>query len=150
MRYIALTIAVVGLMSCSFLPGDRDIAESEVPSVVRNAFSSEYPNAKDIDWEMKGEDYEVDFEVENVDHSVLLNSSGKIIMQKEDITREDLPEAVMAGINSEFANLKLDGAERVEKDGKTFYQVELDGTFRDKEVIFTADGKQDKSFSFWD
>ena len=137
-------------MSCTLLPGDKDIAESEVPSVVKNAFASEYPEAKEVDWEMKGEDYEVDFEVNNVDFALLIDGSGNIIMSKEEITKEDLPTAVTSGISKNFADLELDEVQKVEKDGKTFYQVEFDGMIRDKEVVFTANGQQDNSISFWD
>lgn len=137
-------------MSCTLLPGDKDIAESEVPSVVKNAFASEYPEAKEVDWEMKGEDYEVDFEVNNVDFALLIDGSGNIIMSKEEITKEDLPTAVTSGISKNFADLELDEVQKVEKDGKTYYQVEFDDTFRDKEVVFTANGQEDKSFSYWD
>ena len=137
-------------MSCTLLPGDKDIAESEVPSVVKNAFASEYPEAKEVDWEMKGEDYEVDFEVDNVDYALLIDGSGNIIMSKEEITKEDLPAAVTSGISKNFADLELDEVQKVEKDGKTYYQVEFDGTFRDQEVVFTANGQEDKSFSYWD
>ncbi len=145
-----LVIGVIGLMSCTLLPGDKDIAESEVPSVVKNAFASEYPEAKEVDWEMKGEDYEVDFEVNNVDFALLIDGSGNIIMSKEEITKEDLPAAVTSGISKNFADLELDEVQKVEKDGKTYYQVEFDDTFRDKEVVFTANGQEDKSFSYWD
>lgn len=147
---MTLIIVAIGLMSCSLLPGDKDIAASEVPSVVKNAFASEYPDAKDVDWEMKGKDYEVDFEIENVDYALLINSSGEIIMQKEDIFPEDLPEAVTAAINRDFADLELDNVDKVEKDGKVYYQVEFDRTFRDKEVVFSANGQEDNSFSYWD
>jgi len=150
MKFIILTFTAIGLMSCSLLPGDKDIAESEVPSVVKNAFASKYADAKEVDWEMRDKDFEVDFEINNVDYALLINSSGEILMQKEEITKEDLPDAVTSGINANFSDLQLDEVEKIEKDGAVYYQVEFDSTFKDKEVVFAANGQEEKSFSYWD
>ena len=150
MRYLMLTITAIGLMSCSFLPGDKDVAPNDVPSVVKNTLSNAFPDAMDVDWEMKKDDYEADFEVDNVDYSVLITTTGDIVMQKHDIALAELPEAVKANVAKDFKDRELEDVEKVEKEGTVYYQVDLDGTFTDKELVYTANGEQADNVSYWD
>ena len=55
--------------------------------------------------------------------------------------KKDLPAAIQQQIASEFKAYKLDDADKIEMDGKIFYQVELDGATDDRKVLFSADGK---------
>jgi len=119
----------------------QDIAQSQVPSVVLNAFQGKFNNATDVEWETKGDLYKAEFEVGSRGHDVWLDKSGKITKHKQDFPKKDLPQAIQQQLSTEFKAYKLDDADKIEMDGKVFYQVELDGTTDDKKVLFTADGK---------
>ena len=41
----------------------QDIPKSQVPSVIVNNFKKEFPKANDIEWEMQGDLYNVDFKI---------------------------------------------------------------------------------------
>ena len=41
----------------------QDLTESQVPSVIVNNFKKEFPKASDVEWEKKGEQYNVEFEI---------------------------------------------------------------------------------------
>ena len=41
----------------------QDIPQSQVPSIIVNKFNKEFPKASDIEWEMDGNLYNVDFEM---------------------------------------------------------------------------------------
>lgn len=150
MKYLILAISAISLMSCSLLPGGEEIAETDVPSVVKNTFGNTFPQATEVEWETNQNNFEADFEVNNVDYSVVIDTTGNIVRQKHDITLKELPEAVTATIDHEFEDGKAEDAEKVEKDGEIYYQVEIDKFFNDEEVVFTADGQKATNFNYWD
>jgi hypothetical protein len=119
----------------------QNIPQSQVPSVVLNAFQGKFANATDTEWETKGELYKAEFKVDKRGHDVWIDKAGKITKHKEDFPKKDLPQAIQQQITTEFKAYKLDDADKIEMDGKVFYQVELDGASDDRKVLFSADGK---------
>lgn len=148
MKLLASSVLAFSIMSCSLL--DNDIPASKVPSVVKNAFEQQYNNPVDVEWEKKKRNYEVDFELENVDHAALFNPEGRLLMAKQDISETDLPTAITDRIAVDFPDHYIDDVDKVETGEKTLYQVELDGSVRDWKVVYTADGQETKDVKYWD
>ncbi len=123
----------------------QDIAEDKLPQEVRNAFQARFTSAESVEWETKGELYEADFKVGSRDHEVSIDKSGKITRHKEDFPKKQLPKAIQEQLSGEFKAFKLDDADKIEMDGKVFYEVDLDGEAEDREVLFTEDGKVEKN-----
>lgn len=119
----------------------QDIPQSQVPSVVLNAFQVKFPNATDVDWELKGDQYKVDFEIGTRDHDVWIDKSGNIKKHKEDISKKDLPQGIVNKIVKDFSSYKIDDTDKIEADGKVVYLVELDGTADDRKITFTSSGE---------
>ena len=119
----------------------QTIPQSQVPSVVLNAFQGKFSNAAEVEWEAKGDLYKAEFEVNKRDHDVWIDKAGKITKHKEDFPKKDLPAAIQQQITSEFKAYKLDDADKIEMEGKIFYQVELEGAADDRKVLFSEDGK---------
>ena len=117
------------------------IPQSQVPPVVLKAFQEKFASATEVKWETKSELYKAEFKVNKRGHDVWIDKTGKITKTKEDFPKKDLPAAIQQQITSEFKAYKLDDADKIEMDGKVFYQVELDGTADDRKVLFSADGK---------
>jgi len=128
----------------------QDIAAKDVPQAVANALTQQYANATDLDWEMDGANYEAEFDVKRADHTVLIDPSGKILMTKRDIVEKDLPQSIRTAIGQKYKGMRLDDMELVEKDGKTFYQVELDEKGTDRLLVFAADGQEVTDPAYWD
>ena len=128
-------------LGLTIIANAQDIPQSQVPSVVLNAFQGKFSDAKDVEWEAKNELYKAEFEVNKRGHDVWIDKTGKITKHKEDFPKKELPQAVQQQIASEFKGYTLDDADKIEMDGKVFYQVELDGTADDRKVLFSADGK---------
>ncbi|MBX0334923.1 PepSY-like domain-containing protein [Pontibacter sp. HSC-14F20] len=136
------------LMSCD--NNDDDIKIDDVPATVREALSTSFPNATDIDWEKKGEDFEADFDIDRVDYSALFNSSGSMMKHKYNIAETELPEAIRTTITQNYADRKIDDPEVLVQNGDTLYQVELDHTTSaDEKLVFSADGQQVQQ-AYWD
>src|SRR5690606_14144625 len=114
-----------------------------------NAFKAKFPAATGLEWEKKGTRYEAEFHVNRIDHKAIFSETGQLEKYKHDIRAAELPEAVRNTINTNYKDYRIDDAERLEKDGVTFYQVELDGEPQDQKLIFTKDGKVDNSETYW-
>lgn len=127
----------------------QDLPASRVPSAVTDAFAQEFTNPTDVDWEKEKKNFEVEFELEGVDHKALFSPEGKLLMTKRDLRERDLPTAISHKIAADYSRYTIDDVDQVTAEGKTYYQVELDGTFRDRKVVYTEDGQEEKNFKYW-
>ncbi|MFC6860746.1 PepSY-like domain-containing protein [Zunongwangia atlantica] len=128
---------------------DEDDFRADVPSVVLNAFQAEYPKAKDVEWEMFGEDYEVDFEVENIDYEAIFNAEGNMLKYKYEIAKTALSEEVNNKLATNYKGYQVDDTAILVIDTVLYYQVELDGN-PDKNLVFNEDGTLNTNVLFWD
>jgi|SRR5688572_21453111 hypothetical protein len=136
-----LMIILFGVLTLHTDLKAQDIAADKVPSVVLNAFQAKFPNAKDIDWEMKGDLYKVEFEIGSRGHDLWLDKSGVIKKHKEDFPKSELPQVIRQKIEADFKGYKIDDVDKVEENGAVFYLVDLDGTAGDRKVLFTSAGE---------
>lgn len=128
----------------------QDVDTKDVPAAVKTALSQKYANATDLEWEKHGNNYEADFDIDRIDHAAMIDPSGKVLMTRRDIMKNDLPQAITSAIAQQYKSMRLDDMELVEKDGKKYYQVELDQQGQDKKVVFSADGKEVTTLAYWD
>ncbi|NEM97690.1 PepSY-like domain-containing protein [Pontibacter burrus] len=153
MKLMTMSFLAASFFSLSTLPfidQDQDIPQSEVPSVVLNALSSAYPNAASVEWEKVKDIYEAEFDIDTKEYTVQLSATGTILQTKQDLGDTELPEAVKSAIAANYKNYKLDDADLLEKDGRQYYQVELDGRLKDKKLVLDAAGKEQNNVSYWD
>jgi hypothetical protein len=138
MKAFLVFIFVIGLSVCV---SAQEIPQSQVPAAVVSAFQGKFSDAKNVEWETKGELYKAEFKMGSRGHDVWLDKNGMITKHKEDFPKSNLPEAIQKQIANEFNAFTLDDADKIEMDGQVFYQVELDGTPDDRKILFDADGK---------
>ena len=137
-------------MSFALVSCGQNIPTVDVPSLVLNTFKARFTSAVDIEWEKKKDHYEADFEIGTADHEVQINPAGNILLHKQQISILDLPKVITDQITSKFKDFKLDEADKLEKDGKIYYQVELDKGFTEKKMVFAENGEETKAISYWD
>jgi len=145
-------LVFMSLFAVFFITGcaQKNVTKAEIPSVVLNAFKAEFDNPENSEWEMEGNDFEVEFDIAEVEHKALLDSDGKLLKYKKDITQADLPEAVVAILEAEFSDKKYDDFELLNINGEEYYQIEIDETLRDKNIVFTATGENATDIPVWD
>jgi hypothetical protein len=134
------TIFALCMTALTTMAAAQDIPQSQVPSVVLNAFQSKYSNATDVEWEMEGDLYKVEFEIGRYDHDLWIDKNGVIKRHKEEISKSDLPAAITDKIRTQYSEYRIDDVEKIEIDGKVTYKVELDGKGGDRDVFFAPDG----------
>lgn len=140
MKKQILTIAT--LMATASALQAQDISQSQVPSVIVNEFSSQFSKATDVEWEMDGSLYKVDFEMSwNIDHEIWYNAEGKIIKCKEEIATSELPKAVKNRLKTDFKGYSINDLERIIDNGKEVYKMDLNAlTQQDWDVVVDANG----------
>ena len=122
----------------------QEIPQTQVPAPVLTAFNAAFPKAMDVEWDLKGTQYNVEFETGlfRNDHEVWYDATGKQLRHEEEVAGSDLPEAVKATIAKEFAGFSTDDVKRIEADGATTYIVELQNGPTEWKVAYDAAGKQ--------
>lgn len=137
-----ITIIATALTLISTATFAQDINPSQVPSVVANSFKKEFPKASDIEWELDGNNYTVDFEIGwFTDHEIWYDVAGKMLKHVEEISKGDLPKAITAKIDSDFKDLKIDGIKKITEGNEVNYSVELENFTEEWKVIFTGTGE---------
>ena len=148
-KYIRILLPVLFLIaSCR----GENIPQDAVPSVVLNALKAKYPSSNDVDWKKNGRIYEAELDInDSTEISVRIDEAGTVVMQKHDVPRSQLAPALLAAIQNQYKDFRIDDVERIEKGSAVFYQVELKSRGR-KEVnsLFAEDGKEETGMAYWD
>ncbi|HEY9048977.1 MAG TPA: PepSY-like domain-containing protein [Ohtaekwangia sp.] len=120
----------------------QDLQPSQVPAAIVTALQTKFPTATKIKWKQKDADYKAEFKVDSRGHDVWFDKTGKIKKHKEDFPKSQLPAAVKEKIASEFKDFSIDDADKVDAEGKIYYQIDLKNAAGDKrKVLFTPEGK---------
>jgi hypothetical protein len=117
-------------------------AQDVAPKVVSDAFTAKFPKAKSVKWEKENDkEWEAEFKLDGKEFSANFLNNGEWIETEHEIKKSELPEAVTASIKANFADHKIDEAEKSEKKEGTFYEVILEKGDHEMEVVFDATGK---------
>ncbi len=119
----------------------QDIPKSQVPSVIVNNFKKEFTKANDVEWERQGDLYNVDFEIGwFTDYEAWYNASGKLVKHTQEISKSDLPKAVINAIKTQYKEYSIDDVKKIIEDGVETYKVELEKWDEDFDVIYSKNG----------
>ena len=131
---MVFTLAILGYA--------QDIPQTQVPSEILNQFNSQFPDASNVEWEMKGDLYNVEFEIGwNIDHNVWYNAASEMVKHKEDISPDELPEAVNNRIKTDFNGYTIEDLKRITDNGVVVYKMELNSSQQqDWDVVIDAKG----------
>lgn len=143
--FLMALVLALGFVSCD----EDDMRSNDVPSVVLNAFNTEFSDAKKVDWEQVGNNYEVDFEIKNVDHEAYLDSEGNLLRYKKDMQYNELPENVKSAIETDFKDRRIDEVEMLNVTNEIYYQIEFDDMPMDEKVIFNESGTVNSEVPVW-
>ena len=135
MRKLLLMMVAVMTASLTFA---QKIQERDVPNLVMAAFQQEYPKAKETKWEMESPNYEAEFEMEEVEYSVLIDASGNLLDTEAEISIDALPSNVKEYVSKNYSGLKIKEAGRItDANGTVSYEAEVKG----KDLLFDSNGK---------
>lgn len=141
MKTQILTFTIIALMSTN-LSFAQEISPGQVPSVVLNKFTKEFPKARSVDWEKEASNYKVEFELGwNVDHEIRYNSTGEITMHSHDISKKELPQAALNALNTEFNDFRVEDVKRIATGAEVVFSMEANSLFTDWKLVMDQNGK---------
>lgn len=141
MKNAIIAFSILGLSVISV--SAQEIRQNEVPSVILNHFQRNFSKASDVEWEIKGDHYEVEFEtgVLGDDHKILYSRSGKIMSHEEEISKSNLPKAVSTSISKSFPGYRIDDVKKISDSSGIMYKAELKNSTQKWKVAFDSQGK---------
>ena len=142
---------LLGLIFISFsCQEEDDHAFTEVPSLVASTFQLQFPEAKELEWQLKNNLYEVEFEVSKIEYKALFNQKGKLIKYKYDENFKSLPKNLQKILLENFDLKDIDDIETIREGKEIYYQFEIEQTFTEIEKIFDKNGKLKINQPYWD
>ena len=138
----SLTLTILMICTLAILGYAQDIPQNQVPSAILNQFNSQFPDASNVEWEMKGDLYNAEFEIGWImDHQVWYNAAGEMVKHKEDISPDELPETVSNRIKTDFNGYTIEDLKRITDKGVVVYKMELNSSQQqDWDVVIDVKG----------
>lgn len=135
----------LSLAACS-----QRLSAQETPALVKNTLKARFPEATAVEWEKQQDLFEAEFMLDQQEYCVLIDAAGSIQLIKQDISPQQLPAAVTQAIRKHHPAYQVDEAEKLEKNGRQYYQVELEKGRQEQNLVFGADGRIAPDLSYWD
>lgn len=131
-------IIMLAIVMASQLASAQKTTSVTVPPVVREAFKKLYPSVAYPEWEREGANYEANFEIKDIDHSVLFDEKGNMMEAEEEISVQQLPAATREYIALHYKDQKIDETSKIiNGKGVVMYEVEVKGA----DLLFDENGK---------
>lgn len=103
-------------------------------------FFSDFPKARDIDWEVAADVYEVEFEVGRVDYKAYYDKDGNLLMYSYEITLAELPAVVKNAALDKYLDAKIEDTYRMVEGTDSFYVVEMEKDENEVKAAFSPKG----------
>ncbi len=132
------TLKITALMALvSFGVNAQDLTTTQVPAKINTEFQKDYSQAKDVEWEMKGSYYKVEFDLGKYDHEITYDANGETIKVEKEVNPQDLPNNIAQLVKGKYPNYKIDKVEVTKWNNKTSYEVEIaQGWFKERKLVF--------------
>lgn len=151
-KWMLLLVAAIGLITFSSCSDDDNDGAPEgthlVSKEVQSAFNTKYPQARDVEWKLKGNYAVVDFDWNGSGHSAWFDpASASWYMTETDIRYDDLPQPVKAAHEAgEYATWKRDDVDMLVREGmETLYVIEVENGNTDVDLFYSPSGVLVKS-----
>src|SRR5690606_12232695 len=135
-KTILFFVFSVCLMSIGF-------AQDSVPQMAKDHFTSMYPTATDVEWDVENDEIEVEFQLNGVKWEGMYDMTGNWKKTKRELKKEEVPQAVMDGLKaSEFGTWEADDPHEYQTPThKSLYGFEVENGSDKRKVFLTPEGK---------
>lgn len=114
---------------------------NNVPKVVKAKFKVLYPKAEDVKWDKENKFFEADFDLNDVEMSILIDAKGKVHEIETSLENKELPKAVLKNLAKDFPGYELNEAAKIERNGKTTFEAEIEKDEKKYDAIYSVSGK---------
>ncbi len=133
-KYLVLFGIVALMFSCN-------PQKDNIPEVVKAKFQSDYPTIQDVEWEIEGEYFEAEAEIDGIMTSILYDAHGNVIQKEVECNIDELPSGVMIYLSQNYAGQKIMEVEKIESTEKGIqYEVEIKIDVKEMEIYFDENG----------
>lgn len=144
------TIFSTLLAAVLFTACNRELRESNVPSVVKNTLAASFSYTGPVDWEKQQGNYEAEFGKDSLDYKALISPAGALLRYKQPITPNELPQPVQQTLQAQYRDYGVEDLERVVRGSEAYYQLELEKGLKELQLVVTADGAITNAVRYWD
>lgn len=145
MKTIFSLLAVSFLLFPQFLCAQYENEQNPtLPQSLKDKFDATNAGASDVEWEWEDDHFEVEFlNANSIREEIWYDNSDNVIRDKTEITKKDLPQAVLDAITQNYAEYKLDEIEKIIIKGKEVqYKVELESFTQEWRIWFSETGSE--------
>jgi len=137
MRNLMILMVLVSTMAFNAC-GQKD----NVPQKVKTAFAQKFPDAKKVKWDKENaREWEAEFMLNEKEYSANFDMEGNWKETEHEIKRNEIPAAVKATLENNFADYKIEEAEISETADGMVYEFEIEKGESSMEVRISPDGK---------
>ncbi|MAS91957.1 MAG: hypothetical protein CMO55_02075 [Verrucomicrobiales bacterium] len=117
---------------------------SAVPKEAEESFEKQYPDAKDVDWEVDRNGYwEAGFKIDDTKFRADFEDNGKWIETETNIEFSELPDKVQKAIRKDYPDDEITEIEKVDNALRgTFFDVEFKRAGKNQDVEYIATGER--------
>lgn len=135
-------IGALALLASGLVAG-QELPYNEATSKVVHIFQKAHPDARDVDWDMEGNLYKVEFEngYFAASQEIWYDSTGKVVKTKQKIAKKDLPQKIKTNVAKDFKNFRISEVKKITEKGRVIYELELDKLLEDWKVAYDSSGK---------
>jgi hypothetical protein len=110
------------------------------PVTLQQKLASDFPKARDIDWENAGNIYKAEFDVNFTDYKAYYDEKGNLIYYSFDMNKSDLPEAVRNAVKAKFPKYRIEDIDKIYQGTERFYLIEVERKEMEIKALFKEDG----------
>ena len=123
-----ITTSLIVLMTVGFTVAG---VAQKAPQQVKEALSEKYPDAAFVEWDYNNDNdeiqgYEAEFILNGQEYNAFFKEEGSWIQTEIEISRKNVPEAIVSTLKSDYDKLRVDGVYKVQSPEDIQYKVELD------------------------
>ncbi len=116
----------------------QKVKEAEVPAEVKTAFTKNYPNVKAKGWEKEDGNYEVVFDSNKNEMTLVIDPKGNVVQTETEIKVSELSKTITDYCAKNYAGKKIKEASKiVDAKGVVTYEAEIEKM----DVLFDANGR---------
>lgn len=138
MKKVAIVLATV--LTIAVQVHAQEIEGRDVPVNAKNSFVKKY-SGKNARWEKEGDKYEATFKKGGKEISILIDAEGNIVETETEISKKDLPPAILATLMKDYTGYEIEEAAQIDANAATTYEVEVEVGEETFDLIFNTKGK---------
>lgn len=121
-------------------PSENPYLPDQTPNTIESQIQEMYPDAWIIETDREHNRIEVDILHGNIGKEVLFDTNGNWLQTSWDVRINNLPEAITAYVNANFAGYRIDDADYYETPSGNFYKIEVERGEWEQNIFLDADG----------